>query len=134
MNNRRLKKYKLPDYRFRELRNAVFQYPEWKERVAEKTELTAVNIDGLPHGGGISDPTAQGASRCENELRKIRIVNQCSRMCAKDSTLQNAVLKGATTPGVTFNWLKQRGYVFHERDAYYIARARFYFLLDKFWI
>lgn len=129
-----MKKYKLPDYRFRELRNACLQYPEWKAKVAERTVLSAVDMDGLPHGTNISDPTALSAAACEIEIRKIQIVNKCIRLCCNDATLQNAVLKAVTTPNVTFNWLKMHGYLYHERDAYYLARARFYFELDTYWL
>lgn len=135
MKSNAMRKYKIASKpRFMELYNFAMQYPEWKMKAAEFTELKAVDNDGLPHGSGISDPTADAAASCETELRKIKIVETCAKLCAGNDNLRTAVLKAVTTPGITFKWLKAHNMLFYEKDAFYIARRKFYYLLDKYWV
>lgn len=134
-----MERYRLEDNRFHELQRAVWQYPDWKEKIAESSYLSAVSIDGMPHGTNISDPTAELAASCERELRKVGIVNRVAELASSDSKgvkdehLEKALLKYVTTRGCTFQWLKTNGHIFYEGDKFYAVKWKFYWLLDKFW-
>ena len=131
MNVRGSAKYRIQSKRLAELRNYAYQYSSWIEAVEEVAELSAPVLDGMPRGTDTSDPVGRLAANRERYLRNIRTVDKCIEGCTDDKSLQRAVRKAVTTPRITFEWLKANGMVYYERDAYYIAVRRFYWLLDK---
>lgn len=131
VNVRGSSKYRLPSKRVAELKNYCYQYQTWIEALEEIAELSAPVLDGMPRGTDTSDPVARLATARERFARNIRNVDQCIEGCTQDLSLRQAVRVAVTSPRVTFAWLKANGMVHYERDAYYIAVRRFYWLLDK---
>lgn len=132
MNSRVGKKYKIESkHRFTELRSYALQYGDWKAELEELTPLSAVTIDGMPRGSTTGNPTEQTAIKCSTLLSKIRSVEKAARLCSKDESLQAAILFTVTHEYVTFNKLKLQGNLNYERDAFYLARMRFYWELDQ---
>lgn len=133
MNSRALKKYNLPKYKMIELKAFVYQYNDWIAGLEEISELPAVENDGMPHGTTISDPVANQAEAREAFKVKIDMVDRCINLCSGDQNMRAAVRKAVTTPGgLTFPWLKSHGYIYFERDAYYLAVHKFYYMLDRY--
>lgn len=131
MNVRGIAKYKLSSRRIAELRNYTYQYPQWIEGLEEIAELSAPVMDGMPRGTDTSDPVGRLAASRERYARNITLVDSCLEECTRDDGLRKAVRIAVTTPRVTYAWLKSQGMVFYERDAYYLAVRRFYWILDK---
>lgn len=133
MNSRALKRWKLESpQRYRELRAFAWQYNEWVAALEEISEIPAIENDGMPHGTSIGDPVARAAESREVYRVKISMVDWSINNCSDDDNLRRSVRKAVTTPGgLSFNWLKVHGFVHYERDAYYIALARFYWYLNS---
>ncbi len=100
-------------------------------KLDEEVSLSAVNLDGMPHGTQTGNPTEQKAIRSAELLDKIGKVEKCARLCSSNEQLQRAVLCSVTRENITFNYLKQKGVLYYERDAFYIAKRKFYWLLDQ---
>lgn len=130
MNSNKVKQNALPRARYKELYYKALQYNDWKDALKEVAFLSAANNDGMPRGSGISDPVSQKAIKLEGILKKIHAVEKCARLAGGEE-MAAAVLKGATTPGVNYNWLVDNGYCYCGRRQYDEARFRFYWLLDK---
>lgn len=124
-------RYHIDSKRLAELRNFAYQYDDWMLAAEEVTEISSPQLDGLPHGSGIGDPVARVAVARERAMRKIKMVDDCVRACTQDDNLRKAVKIAVTTPRTSFEALKARGVLYWERDAYYRAYHRFYWLLDK---
>ncbi|MBQ0165372.1 MAG: hypothetical protein KBS75_09290 [Bacteroidales bacterium] len=117
--------------RFGELYNFALQYHEWKREIDAFSPMASPNMDGMPHNPTPSSSVERQAIRCADLQSKINLVESCAKASAADEKLQKAVLMGVTTENCTFNYLKTRGILLYERDAYYIARRKFYWLLDQ---
>lgn len=130
MNSKVSKAYKINKYRYAELRAFAIQYHTWKHYLAELTSLSAVNIDGLPHGGGVSDPTASKADELHRLSSRIKLIEDCCLAAGGDENYY-AILKGVTTPNSNYNWLHMKGFCFCGRRQYYEMRYKFYYILDK---
>lgn len=131
MNARAIKKYKIQNkHRFAELLHFALQYNYLKMRIHDEI-LQSAEQDGMPHGSQVGNPTAQAAIRIDELSSKIHAIEKAAKLCAADEGLQKAVLYAATHENVSFERLKARGLVQYERDAFYIARRRFYYELDK---
>ena len=130
MNSRAMNKYKINPRRLAELRNFAYQYHDWIEALEEITEISAVNNDGLPRGTETSDPTARLASQRERWRDNIRLVDKCIEGCSKDEAVRMCVRIAVTTPRTSFAKLKARGLTYFERDTYYLALRRCYWLMD----
>lgn len=131
MNVRGSAKYRMPSRRVAELKNFAYQYPSWIEALEEIAELSAPVLDGMPRGTDTSDPVGRLAANRERYRRNIAAVDECIEGSTQDPSLRKAVRIAVTTPRVTFAWLKAQGIIFYERDSYYLAVRRFYWLLDK---
>lgn len=133
MNSRALKRWRIPNrFRVRELKAFAWQYNEWIAALEELPEISAVDNDGMPHGTSISDPVARLAGLREVYQMKVGMVDHCLSHCCGDDSLRKAVRKSVTSPGgLTYAWLKTNGYLHHERDTYYEAVQKFYWILDQ---
>lgn len=123
-------KYKLSDYRFRELYYFCLQYHEWKQKLNDKRNpLKGMQYSGLPSSGGVSNLTEFRAIECAELSTKCAMVEKAAQ--AADSELYQYILFAVTRPNISFNYLKMQKKIPCERDRYYNSRRKFYFLLDK---
>lgn len=65
--------------RYEELKGFCKQYDGWKEEARSLLGISALNVDGMPHGTGKSDPVARAAERRERLLAKISIIDGCAK-------------------------------------------------------
>ena len=65
--------------RYEELKGFCKQYDDWKEEARSLLGISALNMDGMPHGTGKSDPVARAAERRERLLAKISIIDGCAK-------------------------------------------------------
>lgn len=123
-------KYKISNYRFRELYYFCLQYPDWKEQLKDKRyPLKGLQYSGMPSSGGSSNPTEKNAIECVELSHKCTIIEQAAQ--AADPELWEYILFAVTHEDVTFNYLKVQKEIPCERDRYYNSRRKFYFLLDN---
>ena len=119
-------KYWIPKFRYLELKNFCFQYPEWKQQLASITEIRAV----FPKSslGNFSNPTEQNAL-CRDRLESnINLIDSTAKEA--DSYLAPWIIKGATE-GYSFDYLHLQISMPASRDTYYDRYRRFFWLLDQ---
>lgn len=123
-------KYKISNYRFRELYYFCLQYEEWKEELqAKRNPLKGMQYSGLPTSGNPGNPTAKAAIECAELSHKCAVIEQAAKMA--DSELWEYILFAVTHDKTTFESLKAQKNIPCERDRYYNSRRKFYFVLDK---
>ena len=125
-------KYKISNYRFRELYYFCLQYEEWKEVLQEmRNPLKGMQYSGMPaSGSGIpGNPTQNIGIECAELSHKCAMIEGAAR--AADPELQEYIIFAVTHENVTFKYLKARKGIPCERDRYYSSRRKFYFILDK---
>lgn len=132
MNSRALKRWDIDsNRRVAELKAFALQYPEWKAALEAMTELSAVDLDGMPRGTSVGDPVGQMVESREVYVTKMHMVDYSIRFCSSDPSTQKAVLMAVTTPGVTYQWLKSQGLLFCGRNVYYESVHKFFYMLDR---
>ena len=132
MNYRSLRKWRVESrQRLAELRAFAQQYSEWVSALESITVMSAIELDGMPKGSGVGDPTGEMASERDTYITKIKMVDYCIKYCSDDDNVRKAVFKSVTTPGrLSYQNLRARGYTY-SRNAFYEAVHKFYWMLDK---
>ena len=65
--------------RYLELLHFCRQYDDWKKEANSLLGISAIRMDGQPHGTGKSDPVARAAERRERLLAKMSLVEGCAK-------------------------------------------------------
>ena len=122
-------KYRISDYRFRELYYFCLQYKDWKEQIKEKRDnLKGLQYSGVPSGGNPGNPTEKAAIECAELSKKCNIVERAAK--SADPDLWEYILFAVTNEKISFEALKAQKNIPCERDRYYNSRRKFYFILD----
>ena len=123
-------KYKISDYRFRELYYFCLQYTEWQQKLKEKRNpLKGMQYSGMPSSGNPGNPTENNAIECAELSRKCEMIEQAAKEA--DPQLWQYIILAVTNKGITFEYLKMQKNIPCERDCYYNIRRKFYFILDS---
>ena len=67
--------------RYLELSHFCRQYDDWKKEANSLLGISAIRMDGMPHGTGKSDPVARAAERRERLLAKMALIEGCAKAC-----------------------------------------------------
>lgn len=128
----RSESWQLERDRYKELLSFCRQYPTWLAEARGALDLTAQNMDGMPHGSGISNPVAAAAEARDKVLRKIELVERCARTAAGGEWYQAIIYH------VCMGWSYERIRINHPemlrsnyRDGFFKAKRAFFVLLDK---
>jgi len=125
------KKYKIKSKgRLEELRGFSRQYYDWLSELEAIKVLGSPSLSGMPHGSDVNSAVENVAIKRERYQDRIAMVDKCIRLCSSDESLRTAV-KYSVTTGCGFPMLKKKGMVFYEQEAFYLARQRYYFELDR---
>ncbi len=120
-------KYHLSKHRYLELKHFCLQYPEWKQRLRELTDISATEIE-RPVSGQISNETERIAIERVMLQNKIDLVE---RTCMEtDRALWYWLLLGVTEER-TYEYLSTMLDIPCGRNTYYDRYRRFYWLLAK---
>ena len=123
-------KYKISNFRFRELYYFCLQYEEWREELKNKRNpLKGTKYSGMPTTGAPGNSTMHAAIACEELSRKCEKIEAAAM--AADPELYEYIIFAVTHENITFNYLKTQKDIPCERDRYYDSRRKFYFYLDK---
>lgn len=119
------KDYDISKNKYRELKYFCLQYKEKKDRIRSMCYISAVQVTGMPHGSGISNPTAQQGEEIAELKRDIELIEQTA--IATDSELYQYIIENVTK-GVPWEYLD----VPLSRAGFYrIRRKYFYNLANK---
>lgn len=122
-------KYKISNYRFRELYYFCLQYAEWKDQLKYKRNLKSMQYSGMPTSGFPGNPTEAAAIECAKLSHKCDMIEQAAQTA--DPELWEYIIFAVTHENITFKFLKMQKDIPCERDRYYNSRRKFYFYLNK---
>jgi len=106
----------------------AMRYNDLKEELKDlESVLSGVNMDGMPHGSTVGQPTEKIAMQCAEIQEKIELIEALA--VEADPGIAKYILKAVTNEGVTFNQLKTLMDIPCEKDFYYDRRRKFYWLL-----
>lgn len=130
MNSRLSKKYKIHNkHRYSELYNFAMQYKDYKSQLDDISFLPSPSIDAMPKCSDHGDPTSRTAIKYATLLSKIELIERCAKDA--DHSIWKSVLFAVTNPHITYEYLYLHKMIYCGRDKYYIARQKFYWLLDQ---
>ena len=121
-------RYWIDKHRYYELKHFCLQYHIWKRTYAALTELRPVsNLEKIPSGNTVSDPTAKQALRRAYYSDRIDMIE--SAAYDADNILGEYILRGVTE-GLSYTYLKSKLGIPCSRDTYYDRYRKFFWLLD----
>jgi len=130
MRYKDFKRYKIKSKeRFRELYYFSLQYWDLREQLEAICYVSSPDGDGMPRGSGVGDPTGTKAALIAELSEKVNLIESCVRDA--DPSIKKGLLKGVTTPNCSPNWLRDHGFLYCGNDKYYLARGKYYWLLDQ---
>ena len=115
--------------RYLELLHFCRQYDDWKREANSLLGISAIRMDGLPHGTGISDPVARAAERRERLLAKISVVEGCAK--ASDNGIWFDALIDHVCRKTAWKDLKKEKLPTSDANAFYKRRREFFDMLNK---
>ena len=123
-------KYKISNYRFRELYYFCLQYEEWKEQLCiKRNPLKATQYSEMPSSNTQGNTTERIGIECAELSQKCELIEQAAKEA--DPELWDYILYAVTHENITLNFLKNKKGFPYERDRYYNSRRKFYFVLEK---
>lgn len=120
-------KYHLSKHRYLELKHFCLQYPEWKQRLKEITDIRSSDTV-MPGSDQISNETERIAIERTILKNKIELVEKVAM--ETDKTLWFYVLQGVTEEA-TYTYLRNAMNIPCGKNMYYDRYRRFFWLLDK---
>ena len=114
--------------RYIELLHYCRQYPEWLSEANSMLGTHAVNLDGMPHGTGVSDPVAAVAEKRSGLLYDIQLVEKCAAGAGEGwytAVMQNVCM------GKKYYEIDPILMPTSNRNAFFAARKKFFILLDR---
>ena len=122
-----LAKYSISKSRYRELYYFCLQYDERARKIADLEQLQVKAPDGMPHGTGISDPTAQAGFLAS----QLRLQNEAMEKSAREADAGlYCWLLDAVRYGLTYNNLKVMKQIPCGQEYFHKARRKFFYILD----
>jgi len=115
--------------RYLELLHFCRQYDDWKREANSLLGISAIRMDGLPHGTGKSDPVARAAERRERLLAKISIVEGCAK--ASDNGAWFDALIDHVCRRIPWKDLKREKLPTSDSNTFYRRRREFFDMLNK---
>ena len=123
----KLDKFGISDAAYKELRAFCLQYDEKLARLNDAYSLKSPNLSGMPHGSGISDPTARAAELCEKYKEDIDLIEKTAREV--DPKLAPFIIKNVTSDKCPPWVLKTRYGMEAGEKQFNKKRRQFYYLL-----
>lgn len=120
-------KYHLSKHRYLELKHFCLQYPEWKQRLKEITDIRSSDTM-MPGSDQISNKTERIAIEKTMLKNKIELVE---KTCMEtDQVLWFYILQGVTEEA-TYTYLRNAMNIPCGKNMYYDRYRRFFWLLDR---
>lgn len=124
----KLEKYNISRSRYRELYYFCLQYDERKREMEELRYLSPPQDDGMPRGGGISNPT----ERVGMKIARLAMENDIMEQAAKEASpdLCYWILEAAKYD-LKFDFLHLREGMPCGKNEFQKMRHKFYYILDQ---
>lgn len=123
-------RYWISKHRHYELKHFCLQYADWKKTYSylDGNTVAATNLERLPSGNEVGDPTADFALQKAYYLERIKLIEKTAEEA--DKYLSDYILK-AVTEGISYTCLKFKMEIPCGRDMFYDRYRRFFWLLSK---
>lgn len=129
MNSKRMKRYQLGKYRYRELFYFCKQYAEWKDQLSQLTDtVKCIELSDMPKARKNTDPTSDLAVKRMELENKVNLIECTAEEASK--VLKPYIIQ-AVTSDVSYVYLRQHKGMPCGKNMFYETRRKFYFLLDK---
>ena len=115
--------------RYLELLHFCRQYDDWRREANSLLGISAIRMDGMPHGTGKSDPVARAAERRDRLLAKMSIVEGCAK--ASDNGSWSEALIDHVCRKVAYKDLKKEMLPTSDANTFYRRRREFFDMLNK---
>lgn len=112
---------------YEELHGFCLQYDEKLARLNDAYSLKSPNLSGMPHGFGVSDPTARAAELCEKYRNDIDLIKKTAKEV--DPELAPFIIKNVTSEKCPPWVLKTRYGMEAGEKKFNQKRREFYFRL-----
>lgn len=122
-------KYKLSKAEYLSAKYYAMRYTQWLDEYNSlKDAVTAITIDGLPHGTNTDSSTERLAIQRDKLSRKMKIIEGAAKEA--DPELWSFLLKKATSD-ITYEQLNMSGGLWCSRRTFYRKLHKFYYILAK---
>lgn len=112
-----------------ELIGICHQYDDYKSKLANMADLTAVNLTGMPHGTGVSDPTYNMAARRVQMETVINDIEECLNSSVKND--KSGIIYRTLKTYITKGYRPQREHLPCSKNEFYRIVDDFYIRLAK---
>ena len=103
---------------------SVYNTKQKKDKLQSMSFISAVNIDGMPHGTNISNPTAMQGEVIAQLKHDIEIIERTAM--ETDAEFYEYILENVTK-GISWEYLD----VPLSRRSFYYLRRKYFYLLSK---
>ena len=122
----KLDAYGISKAAYGELYNFCLQYDEKLARLNDAYSLKSPNLSGMPHGSGISDPTAKAAELCGKYRADIELIEKTAKEV--DEEIAPFLIKNVTSD--TPLWVLKTTYGMKTGERQFkLKRRQFFYLL-----
>jgi hypothetical protein len=126
----KLDEYNISKFAYRELNNFCLQYPEKKQKLLDmRNPLKAQQYSDMPHGSGVSDPTAAAAIRAAALAKDTELIEQTA--IEADAGIYQYIILAVTQQGINYEILRACKDIPCGRRYFYIRRRQFFYLLAR---
>ena len=115
--------------RYLELLHFCRQYDDWKKEANTLLGISAIRMDGQPHGTGKSDPVARAAERRERLLAKMSIVEGCAKASGNGEWVK--ALMDNVCRGKPYKMIDKTELPTSDSNTFYKRRREFFDMLNK---
>lgn len=124
-------KYRIPAFRFLELKNWVRQYPDWEKERKELLYLRSTRPNEVK-SSYTPDPTGDIALRLTRLNEKIYLVKSTSIYVCDGEDMCATLLRTAVTQGLSYDAMiaSHPQWMLPSRRDWYIAYRKFFYILD----
>jgi hypothetical protein len=120
----KLDDYNISKWRYKELQGFCNQYPEKKQKLAELHCLKSPPFSDMPHGSGVTDPTARQGEQAAKLSADCELIEQTAIAVLPEASQQ--LIKAVTDDTYRFKPTERVDWA-----DFYNARRHFFYLLSK---
>lgn len=129
----KLDSYGISKYKYRELSNFCYQYPEWLKKIQEITEESNIQSPGYgtsAGSGNTSSKVEKMAVRAVILKNNIELIKKAAKEAAGDD-LSEYILLSVTTPEIDYRYLSTIKKMPCSRATFFRIRRKFFYILAE---
>lgn len=117
-------KYGISENAYNELRAFCLQYSEKKEKLKDALCLKSPSFSGMPHGSGVSDPTAKAAAIYDKYKSDIDLIENTAKEVAPE--IAKYIILNVTSENCP-PWMLKTQYGMEAGEKYFCKKRRLFY-------